>query len=62
MMPVATPPNAIVFGTKRLQISDMAKAGLLLNFIAAALIILGTFLLGTIVWGIDLGEMPAWAQ
>jgi sodium-dependent dicarboxylate transporter 2/3/5 len=29
MLPVATPPNAIVFGTKRITLIQMAKAGLL---------------------------------
>ncbi|NUM71082.1 MAG: SLC13/DASS family transporter [Ignavibacteriaceae bacterium] len=35
MMPVATPPNAIVFSAGKLKISDMAKTGLIINFIAA---------------------------
>ena len=39
MLPVATPPNAIVFGSRALTIPDMAKAGLLLNFVT---VILGT--------------------
>lgn len=38
MMPVATPPNAIVFGTGRMQIMDMVKAGFLLNIIAIVVI------------------------
>ncbi len=33
MLPVATPPNAIVFGTQRIQILDMVKAGIRLNLI-----------------------------
>jgi len=40
MLPVATPPNAIVFSTKRLKMTDMAKTGLLLNFSTALLITL----------------------
>ncbi len=35
MLPVATPPNAIVFGTDRIQISDMIRQGLVINLIAA---------------------------
>lgn len=34
MMPVATPPNAIIFGTGRIQISEMIKAGFWLNVIS----------------------------
>lgn len=40
MMPVGTPPNAIVFGTGRVRIIDMLKAGLVLNLIGAVLITL----------------------
>lgn len=42
MMPVATPPNAIVFGSGRVKISDMVKAGIWLNITA---IILNTILI-----------------
>ena len=62
MMPVATPPNAIVFGTERLRIADMARAGLALNLIGAVVIIAGTCLLGNAILGIDLSAMPDWAR
>lgn len=38
MMPVATPPNAIVFGGGHLTIPDMARAGFLVNLTAIAVI------------------------
>jgi len=40
MLPVATPPNAIVFGTGRIPIATMAREGLVLNFIGAVVITL----------------------
>jgi len=41
MMPVATPPNAIIFASGKLKIIDMVKAGLVLNL--AAIILITTF-------------------
>ena len=38
MMPVATPPNAIVFSSQRLKIFNMAKAGIILNLVGVAVI------------------------
>ena len=31
MMPVGTPPNALVFGTGRVRMADMVRYGLVLN-------------------------------
>ena len=46
MLPVATPPNAIVFGSNQLSIKQMASAGLALNLIGTALVAaLGTTLI-----------------
>jgi solute carrier family 13 (sodium-dependent dicarboxylate transporter), member 2/3/5 len=61
MLPVATPPNAIIFGTNRLRIVDMARAGFVLNLIGVALVTLATWILGRAVFGIDLTHLPDWA-
>jgi sodium-dependent dicarboxylate transporter 2/3/5 len=44
MLPIATPPNAIVFGTGRIRMAEMARAGLILNLIAVALVTAAMFL------------------
>jgi sodium-dependent dicarboxylate transporter 2/3/5 len=62
MLPVATPPNAIVFGTNRLKISEMAKTGVWLNVIGAVLITISIYLIGKAVFGIDLAQFPEWAM
>ncbi|MCB0580225.1 MAG: SLC13/DASS family transporter [Phaeodactylibacter sp.] len=61
MLPVATPPNAIVFGTGRLEVIQMARAGLALNFLGVFIVTLSTYYLGTAVFGIDLTVFPDWA-
>lgn len=45
MLPVATPPNAVVFGTGRLPIATMVREGLVLNFIGAIVITLVCYFL-----------------
>jgi sodium-dependent dicarboxylate transporter 2/3/5 len=55
MMPVGTPPNALVFATGRLTIPMMARAGILLNVLFAILIQIATFLIALRVLGVDAG-------
>ena len=38
MLPVATPPNAIVFATGRLHIPQMVRAGIVLNIIGIIIV------------------------
>jgi len=51
MLPVATPPNTIVFGSDRLMIKDMMRTGIWLNLVAIAVVWLFTFTLGKAVFG-----------
>ncbi len=61
MLPVATPPNAIIFGTNRIRVIDMVKTGFLLNFISIIVITLVMYFWGTVVFGIDVTVFPDWA-
>lgn len=54
MLPVATPPNAIVYGSRYVTIMQMAKAGIWLNLAGAVLITAFVYLLLPLAWGIQL--------
>ena len=49
MLPVATPPNAIVFATGRLTIPQMARAGILLNIIGIIIVSLAALNLAPVL-------------
>ncbi len=51
MLPVATPPNAIIFSSKEIRIKDMTRAGILLNITFVVIIVLLSSLLGGVVFG-----------
>lgn len=61
MMPIATPPNAIVFASGNLKISDMVKTGIIINLIAIVLITLFTYFWGMPLFSIDSSSVPGWA-
>ncbi|GAB3068959.1 SLC13 family permease [Salinicoccus sesuvii] len=54
MLPVGTPPNAIVFGTGKISIQEMAKTGFTLNIIGVILVVSFVYFLMPIVFGIEL--------
>ncbi|MGQ7846436.1 SLC13 family permease [Granulosicoccus sp. 3-233] len=53
MLPVGTPPNAIVFGTGAVTIAQMARGGLVLNLVGIALITGFCYFLGGIALGLQ---------
>ncbi len=61
MMPVATPPNAIVFGSGRLRVIDMVKVGFVINLIGIVVITALFYLIGLGVFRVDLDTPPDWA-
>jgi len=59
MLPVATPPNTIIFASGRIKIFEMAKSGIALNMIGIIVVSIIVYFLGTMIF--DLGTMPNWA-
>ncbi|XP_077963201.1 Na(+)/citrate cotransporter isoform X2 [Gasterosteus aculeatus] len=60
MLPVATPPNAIVFSYGFLKVSDMARTGVVMNVIGVGCITLAINSWGHVIFGLD--SFPAWAN
>ncbi len=61
MLPVATPPNAIVFGSRKITIGTMAKTGFILNVFGAIVITLLSYYWGTVIFDFDPNIVPDWA-
>lgn len=61
MLPVATPPNAIIFGTNRIRVKDMVRTGILLNLTGIIIATLIMYFWGTLVFDIDVSDFPDWA-
>ncbi|MCH7536190.1 MAG: DASS family sodium-coupled anion symporter, partial [Bacteroidetes bacterium] len=51
MLPVATPPNMIVFGSNRIKLTSMMRTGIWLNLIGIILVTLAVFTIGSTVFG-----------
>ena len=52
MLPVATPPNAIIFGSGKLHVIDMVKVGLVLNLFGILIIVSVLHYLLPLIFGI----------
>jgi sodium-dependent dicarboxylate transporter 2/3/5 len=58
MLPVATPPNAIVFGSGKLKIADMVKTGIWMNLISIVILTLAVYFLLPVLWDIEIDSFP----
>ncbi len=62
MLPVATPPNAIIFGSGYVTIPQMVKSGFGLNIIGIIITVAVTYLLVLPMFGVQTGIVPDWAM
>ncbi len=62
MLPGASAPNALAYGTGHLKIRDMIRTGVIMDTIAALVITFCTFTLIAWAFGIDFTSVPDWAQ
>jgi len=62
MLPVATPPNAIVFGSGYIRIKNMVKIGLVMNFVGLLLILFFVYFLAEPIFGITWEQIPTWVK
>ena len=53
MLPVATPPNAICFGSRQVSVMQMARAGLVLNLVGTLVLTLASYWLLPLVFGLE---------
>ncbi len=61
MMPVGTPPNAIVFGSGAIPLPVMARTGLWLNLLLVPVIVGVIWFLGPHVFDFRIDVLPDWA-
>ncbi len=62
MLPMSTPPNAIVFASGHVKVAQMVKAGVILNVVSILLLILLTQTLLPYVFGMKLDTLPDWVK
>jgi sodium-dependent dicarboxylate transporter 2/3/5 len=60
MLPVATPPNAVAYGSGYVTSEDLIRSGWVLDLIGVALWTI--FLFTVVLWALGITfELPAWA-
>jgi sodium-dependent dicarboxylate transporter 2/3/5 len=61
MLPTATPPNAIIFGTDRVSINNMIRTGFVINIVGILIVTMATYVFLGIVFNIEPFVLPEWA-
>jgi sodium-dependent dicarboxylate transporter 2/3/5 len=62
MLPVSTPPNAVVFGTGYVTIPQMVRNGVWCDIVCVVVVVILTYLVVVPFFGITLGELPSWVS
>ena len=60
MLPIATPPNAVVFGSGKVKINNMIKAGLPLNIISVFIVTSVSLIILNQIFNYNLMVLPEW--
>lgn len=59
MLPVATPPNAVVFGSGYLKIPDMVRVGIIMNLISIVCLSIVVYYVLPLLWDFEVSTFPA---
>jgi len=62
MLPVATPPNAVIFAYGHFKVLDMVKAGFAASCMGVVILVSAAMLLAPLIFDIDFGKPPSWAE
>ncbi len=60
MLPIATPPNAVIFGSGKVRIIDMVKAGIFLNLLSIIIVSIICMIIMNLFFNFDINEVPSW--
>lgn len=60
MLPIATPPNAVIFGSGKIDIQEMIKAGIGLNIISILTVTTLSIIILSFFLNMDISNLPGW--
>ncbi|MCS7005601.1 MAG: DASS family sodium-coupled anion symporter [Cytophagales bacterium] len=60
MLPMATPPNAIVFASGEVRVPEMVKFGLIFNLVCILVTCFWCYILMLPLFDIEIGKLPTW--